>query len=623
MNAKLRGNFCCFSTVVFLSTFVHLSSAQRTENRNNFASVTHWENIASSLVAGENHERHRGSAWCDFDNDGFMDLYLSHFGQRVDGVLIGSPNQLLKNVGNGEFVDVTTDELAIGSDLSHHSAWADVNNDGLVDLFVGQSTNFGEDRNYLLQQTSTGEFLDITNGDPLAMYWMTPRGVAWQDIDNDGLIDLCVANSGGDNQQNWIMMNVGGGKFERIDSALNQVYSEGRGVAWCDYDNDGLPDVYITNGSQDSLPVWLRRNALFKNLGNGEFKNVAEIAGVADPGHGRGVVWGDVNNDGWMDILVGNSLGSDIPAHNRLFKNNGDGTFTDITVEAGIYENIRTRGVSMADFDNDGYLDMYVVSFGTSNPYNRLFRNNGDATFTNVASGTLAEGVHNDATATWTDVDNDGWLELYTVGGSPTSPGVGQNQLLKNMSRNSNNWIEIELCGTTSNRTGIGTRVTVLHETANGEMRQIRDLQSGYGYNAQDMLRIHFGLADSLVIAELAIEWPSGITHSISNVNANQIIRIVEDEFEFAFDCNRNCQNDAFEIEIGEQLDINQNGIPDDCECLSDFNQDGVTGVDDLLIFLAHWGPVHGGDYSICDLDGNEVVNVDDLLLFIANWGDC
>ena len=528
-----------------------------------YRNLSHWTNIATPLVAGAGHERHRGSAWCDYDNDGFLDVYLSHFGDRTDGVLMGSPNQLLRNLGDGNFEEVTTPELAVGSDLSHHPAWADINNDGLPDLFVGQSTNFGTDTNHLLMHDSVGEFTDITTGDPLAMYWMSPRGVAWQDIDNDGFIDLCVANSGGDNQNNWIMMNQGDGTFVRKESELNNAFKEGRGFVWGDFDNDGLADAYITNGSQDELPTILRRNALFRNNGDGTFTNVAEQAGVDDQGHGRGVVWGDINNDGYLDLLVGNSLGMDYPAHNRLFKNNGDGTFEDITESAGIYENVRTRGVSMGDYDNDGYLDLYVVSFGTAMPYNRLFHNNGDETFTDVAGGTPAEAPSNDESSTWTDVNNDGWIDLYIVGGSQSAPGIGENQLLLNQNQNGNHWLQIELCGTVSNRMGIGARVT-LNYTVDGEsmQTQIREVQSGSGYNSQEMMRMHFGLGYVSFVEYLTIHWPSGIEQMLVGVDADQLLRFVEQEGEVVFDCNRNCIDDQTDIATGDSLDMNSKWAP-------------------------------------------------------------
>ena len=584
-----------------------------------------WENIATPLVSGQDHERHRGSAWCDYDNDGLLDLYLSHFGV-LGGPLVGSPNQLLRNLGSGVFEDVTTEVLAVGSDATHHSAWADLNNDGMPDLFVGQSTNFGTDRNFLLIHGELGEFEDVAQEDPLAMFWMTPRGVSWQDINNDGFVDLAIANSGGDNQQNWIMINQGDGTFVRENNEMNQIYREGRGIAWSDYNNDGLPDMYITNGSQDKLPTNWRKNGLFRNNGDGTWTDVAEEVGVADPGHGRGVAWGDINNDGHMDVLVGNSLGVDYPAHNRLFRNNGDGTFTDITETAGIYEDTRTRCVSMADYDNDGFIDLYVVSFGTANRYNRLFHNNGDETFTNTAIDTLAEGVNNDISATWSDFDNDGWIDLYTVGGSPTAPGVGENQLLRNLNQNGNHWFEIELCGTTSNRSAIGARVTITHrDESENLVDQMREVQSGNGYNSQHMLRAHFGLGSSSVIDTLNVRWPSGITQTLSDVEVDQILRVVEDEFGFAFDCNRNCVDDNTDIADGVSEDINLNNIPDECECLADIDSNGQVDVGDLLAIIGTWGETTppDDDPAPTDLDSNHVVDVQDLLIVISRWGDC
>ena len=585
-----------------------------------------WEDVASPLVSGQNHERHRGSAWCDYDNDGLIDLYLSHFGERTDGVLVGSPNQLLRNLGGGKFEEVTTEELAVGSDLSHHSAWADLNNDGLPDLFVGQSTNFGEDRNHLLVHTGLGDFVDVASEDPLAMFWMSPRGVSWQDINSDGFVDLVIANSGGDNQQNWIMINQGDGSFVRENNELNQIWREGRSIAWSDYNNDGLPDMYITNGSQDKLPLAWRSNGLFRNNGDGTWTDVAESAGVADPGHGRGVAWGDINNDGNMDVLIGNSLGSDHPAHNRLFRNNGDGTFTDITESAGVYENTRTRCVSMADYDNDGYIDLYVVSFGTANRNNRLFRNNGDETFADVAIGTVAQAVNNDESATWSDFDNDGWIDLYTVGGSVAAPGVGQNQLLRNLNQNGNNWFEAELCGTISNRSAIGARVTIKHRDALGnEVNQIREVQSGNGYNSQHMQRVHFGLGVSTVIDEVHVRWPSGIMQTVLQVEPGTLVRIVEDESGIAFDCNRNCIDDITDIAEGVSSDLNQNNIPDECECLSDIDGNGQVDVGDVLNIIGSWGETSppDGDPHPSDLDGNHVVDVQDMLIAISDWGDC
>jgi len=587
--------------------------------------ISSWDNVATPLIAGANHENHRGSAWCDYNNDGLLDVYLSHFGVH-DGVdYVGSPNQLLKNIGNGNFIETTTEISGVGSDLSHHAAWADIDNDGLPDLFVGQSTNYGEDQNHLLHHDSVGSFSDITNGNPLAMYWLSPRGVSWQDVNQDGFVDLFISNSGGDQRKKRLMINQGDGTFIlEVDTGLESPWLEGRGVAWCDFDNDGLADVYVVAGSEDNLPEANRRNKLYKNNGDGTWTNVADDAGVADVGHGRGVAWGDVNNDGFMDILVGNQVGSDHPGYNKLYTNNGDGTFTDISISSGITENTRCRCVSMADYDNDGLLDLYTVTFGTSNPPNRLYQNNGDGTFTETAQYSHASANSNGNSASWADFDNDGWIDLLAIGGSSTAPGIGQNRLLRNTNQNGNHWIEFELCGTISNRSAIGARVLITHQNENSELiQQMRDVQSGSGYNSQNMFRAHFGIGQSDTIKNVTILWPSGIIQTGSNIPSDQILRIVESEL-MTTDCNRNCVDDLEDISVGNSTDFNENGIPDSCECFSDFDDNGQVDVHDFLLLISTWEYISTPEDPLeTDLNNDGIVDIHDLLVLISQFGPC
>ena len=617
--AKSRLVFITLCTQLYHSNNVYASGSSS------------WEDVGTVLVAGENHENHRGSAWIDYDNDGFLDLYSAHFGAfDPEGEYLGSANQLLRNIGEGVFVDVTTTELEANTGLSHHPAWADIDNDGLPDLFVTQSSNSGTEHSVMLRQDSIGVFSNITDGEPLQLGGLLPRGIGWQDINEDGLVDLLVTVSGGDSMKNRMLINAGNGTFIRDASLFSQANKESRSVGWCDYNNDNLPDVYIVNGAEDHCEVPERTNQLFKNLGEGFWEEVAQEAGVDEVGHGRGCVWGDINNDGFMDLFVGNQKGSDTGGgHNRFFRNNGDGTFSDITISAGVFASYRTRCVSMADYNNDGFLDLYVVNFGGAFPPNHLFRNDGNETFTEVAVGTPAAGhVFNGAAASWTDFDNDGWVDLYTVGGSVDVPGVGMNRLLRNTNQNGNHWLELELCGTISNRSAIGTRISITHLNGSNEVvTQMRDIQSGTGYNAQNMLRAHFGLGTSTQLISMTITWPSGIIHTVNGVLADQIIRVVEDELVFAYDCNRNCINDLTDIENGSSDDINCNDIPDECEghvdpciCAGDVNGDLQVDVADLLLLINYWG---ASDPPFGDLDGDQDVDTSDLLILIGDWGSC
>jgi len=275
----------------------------------------------------------------------------------------------------------------------------------------------------------------------------------------------------------------------------------------------------------------------------------------------------------------------------------------------------------MADYNNDGFIDIYVVNFGNAQPPNHLFRNNGDETFTEVATGTpAAGGLENGASASWADYDNDGWIDLYIVGGSTEAPGVGMNRLIRNRNQNGNKWLEVELCGMITNKMAIGARVTIKHINEDGEIvTQMRDIQSGSGYNSGHMPRAHFGLGTSNQILEIKVRWPSGVVQTIADQPANKIIRVVEHPV-FAFDCNRNCIPDDQDIESGSSLDENQNGIPDECDCIADVNMDGTLDVNDIMAIIMAWGSTTDPQ---ADLSGDGIVEVNDIIILISAWGTC
>jgi hypothetical protein len=196
--------------------------------------------------------------------------------------------------------------------------------------------------------------------------------------------------------------------------------------------------------------------------------------------------------------------------------------------------------------------------------------------------------------------------------------------LLRNTNQNGNHWIEFELCGVVSNRSAIGARIHITHrDSDNNLIHQMRDVQSGSGYNTQHMFRAHFGLADSDTVEEVTILWPSGIVQRADNISSDQILRIVEGTV-LTQDCNRNCVDDAADITDGTSYDSNSNGIPDECECTADFDSDGDVDVRDLLELVSYWELVSTPEDALeTDLTEDGIVNIHDLLLLIEQFGDC
>ena len=210
-----------------------------------------------------------------------------------------------------------------------------------------------------------------------------------------------------------------------------------RGVAWGDYDNDGDLDLYVANYNE--------ANVLYRNNGDGTFTDVTSEAGVGCISHSYGVAWGDYDNDGDLDLYVANY------GANVLYRNNGDGTFTDVTSEAGVSCTGSSLGVAWGDYDNDGDLDLYVANHYEANV---LYKNNGDGTFTDVTGAAGVGCTGSSYGVAWGDYDNDGHLDLYVANN-------GANVLYRN-NGNLNHWLQIRLHGTISNRSAIGTKVKVI-----------------------------------------------------------------------------------------------------------------------------------------------------------------
>ena len=302
-----------------------------------------------------------------------------------------------------------------------------------------------------------------------------------------------------------------------------------RTAAWADFDGDGLIDVFIT-----------QFDALYKNNGDGTFTDMTVAAGIVDNSENvQAGAWGDYDDDGYPDIYVtlgvdggeasrGGGAGSSqvrrTQLPNILYHNNGDGTFTDVTTQSGTTNVAGALAVTWEDYDNDGNLDLYIVNSGGQGQPNKLFRNNGDGTFTDMASqagvGAKLPGDGRGSDASFADYNNDGFPDLFVINGGGST--VGTYMLFRN-NGNSNGWLKVVLRGTKSNRCGIGAKLSLVA----GGKTQYRQY-TGEHYMGQDYIPVHFGLGQATQVDSLTITWPSGTTQTLTNININQTITVVE-----------------------------------------------------------------------------------------------
>ncbi len=430
-----------------------------------------------------------GAAWGDYNGDGYPDLFVS---------VIRGPNLLFTNNGNGTFTRVTSGPLVADNLASSGCAWGDFDNDGTPDLFV--SVNGGPINDLLFQGSAAGGYAKVKTGS-IVSSGGNGNGCAWGDYDNDGYLDLYVCNS---NENNFLFHNNGNGTFTRITTGpLVTNTGNSQGCAWGDYDNDGYLDLFVTRSGGNNL--------LFHNNRDGSFAAVTKGPVTTDSSGGP-CAWGDYDNDGYLDLFA-----TRIP-NSLLYHNNGDGTFTKITNGPVVTDTVGFNGgCQWSDFDNDGYLDLFISVIGAQNLF---YHNNGDRTFSKIVTGSLVTDG-NAIAAAWGDYDNDGFPDLYTTGASV--PG----HLYRN-NGNSNQWLGIQLLGRVSNRSAIGAKVR-LKSTLHGQPQwQMREISGGNGLGSQNDLRALFGLADGTNAEVVRIEWPSGTVQELQDVRPGQFLKIFE-----------------------------------------------------------------------------------------------
>ena len=538
-----------------------------------------------------------GITTVDYDNDGFYDIFIP------DGV----ESKLFRNLGDGRFEDVTAKAGLSGLDGVSVALFADYDNDGYKDLFVSRTFK----PNQLFHNNRDGTFTDVTAKSGIGADCCTTVA-SWADYDNDGLLDLYVgryldprkdipttfyARNGEPNQ---LYHNNGDGTFTNVTEKAG-VGEPGLclGTVFGDYNDDGYPDLYVVND--------FGRKTLYRNNRDGTFTDVTVATGTLAYGAGMSASMADYDNDGRLDIYATNIRSeeawfaewptvlrymtnswrqgvwkTDMPLYwqifrqsgtnfvevfqqmasgNTLLRNNGHGSFDDTTVKANADPPGWFWGASFADFDNDGWQDIYaadgwvyndkgteieleflnnVVShqdlyktgilfdpkhFGRNSwhgwEHNRYMRSRGDGTFEEIGRATGTDLMINARGVAVADFWNRGQLDIAV------SSSSFKHALLKNEIDAKRNWLQVELVGTKSNRDAVGARVSLV---AKGQ-RQMREVVLGDGYGSQNSLRQHFGLADATMVDELTVKWPrSGITQVFHNVSGNRIIQITEGE---------------------------------------------------------------------------------------------
>jgi hypothetical protein len=504
-----------------------------------------WTDIAGSMgldrrgLAG-------GVAIEDFDRDGDLDIMATKWGFH-DQI------HYYQNKGDGSFEDISTQAGLKGVTGGLNIRQTDYNNDGYPDLLIMRGAWFrdqGKVPNSLLRNNGNGTFTDVTI--QAGIYTKRPtQNAVWLDFDLDGWVDLFIGNesipeNGADfNFPSELYHNQKDGTFKEVSASAGlQINTFVKGSTGGDINNDGYPDLYIS--------VLNGQNRLFLNQSDAsgiKFKDISATANVGEPYVSFPTWMFDYNNDGWLDIFVSAySDGSDDlpgkvlraygkkddPFRPRLYRNNANGTFTDMSMDMGLTEPVFSMGSNYGDLDNDGFLDFYL---GTGEPNlksvvpNKMYRNREGKYYDDVTYAGGFGNIQKGHGVAFGDMDMDGDQDLYVVMGGSFEGDVYQNIFFENPNTNGNRWIVLRLEGVKSNRLALDARVEI-EITENGTSRKIYDMVgpgSSFGGNS---LQLEIGLGKAEKINAVKIYWPvkGGQPQELSGLQVNKAYRIKEGE---------------------------------------------------------------------------------------------
>jgi uncharacterized repeat protein (TIGR01451 family) len=463
-------------------------------------------------------------SWVDMDSDGDQDLFV--------GTASGTdPNAMFKNNGNGTFTKVTSGAIVTENTKSYASTWADIDNDGDMDGFV--ATEVGQ-KNLLYINNGGGNFTKITNDDAVNETGYG-RGASFADYDNDGFVDLLVTDYFA-TKFNLIFHNNGNGTFKKVtDNPIANEAASSVSASWADYNNDGLNDVFICNTNDEN-------NSLYKNIGNGQFEKITAGVVVTDGGKSIGSSWGDIDNDGDLDLFVANGGNQ----YNFLYKNEGNGSFSKISTGDLVTRKSNASGSSFIDYDNDGDLDIFVTDDNENG--NSLYANDGRGLFKKVNNNMDNDLGLSSATA-WADVDSDGDMDALVANRNGNEMYFYENSMGQCQTN-----VCMTLKGSKSNRSAIGAKVFVkakMYGIDTWQMRQI-STQTGGGIGGQNDIRAIFGLGDATQVDSIRVVWPSGFVQLLGAKSVNQCYTIEEPQATkicgtIWIDTNEDCIKDANE----------------------------------------------------------------------------